>query len=187
MFLTLDRVSSLESLRNKSIILLAIMSFLIYGYAFFLEYTYDPVGVEEGDWAEYVIEYNRTIAGQEPIWFRFKVISIQETNMTYVLSRKLSDGSINNETAIIDLAKDLKAITFFPASMNIGDHYVLFGEQRSVEGTKVRAYSNKNRIILFSDFGDSTLFWDKKTGVFVEFHQKWNDRYYKISKTNIWD
>ena len=156
------------------------------------------VGVKKGDWVEYQSIYTGTPPELSSDFFRFDVLSVEGTNVTYEGITDYLNGTREIEVYTADISVR-SAIDFgmfvIPSSLpDSGTFYSgseAFGNL-TVEGVEERTYAGAKRVTVHSTLGgnngSSTGTWDKETGVLLEMNDVRPDYSLnvKAERTNIW-
>ena len=156
------------------------------------------VGVKKGDWIEYRSVYTGTPPELSSDFFRFEVLSVEGTIVTYEGITDYLNGTREIEVYTADISVrsgidfGLFVIpsplpdsgTFYSGSEAIGN--------LTVEGVEERIFAGAKRMTVHSTLrgneGSSTWSWDKETGVLLEMNDVRPDFTLIVNaeRTNIW-
>lgn len=152
------------------------------------------VGVKAGDRVEYNVDY---YAASEPpavpylIWREMEVLSVQGTNVTFDLTEKTSDGTLETDTFTEDLETGVSGALIIPANLSNGDVFDHEGYGYiTISGVEEKIYAGARRTILNATVSGMQFYWDKSTGVLVEllfYNEYWGAYMHaKMVETNMW-
>ena len=140
------------------------------------------LGVKAGDWIKYEYITIET-AGGHP-WVKLEVTNTKDTTLTVLWSTGATSGaSIPNLPAYgLTVSWDIKAggglYSYFiiHANPKVGDSVpIMGGLSLTVGGETTKTYAGASRTVVYatySSFGlQSTYYWDKQTGVLMEYSQ----------------
>jgi len=148
------------------------------------------VGVKVGDWIKYgEINVSWTGTGTEPSsvteakkidWMKIEVKSVSGTNVTVETTGQYKDGTAApSSSRTIDVAKGSGMDILIPANLEEGDSIPQPSDQAiKINGTVTRTYCGASRSVNFVNItvshggttGTTIMYWDKATGVMVEFY-----------------
>ena len=152
------------------------------------------VGVKEGDWIEYQVNF----AGNPPeshdvTWARMEIVSVQGPSISLNVTTKFSDGTLLNEMVTLNLETGQLGDDFIiPANLNSGS---TFFDKRmgniTIDGVEDKTCAGATRTVVYASTPETTFYWDRTTGILVaanstftgEFNYTMNT---KAAKTNMW-
>jgi len=152
------------------------------------------VGVKEGDWIEYQVNF----AGNPPeshdvTWARMEIVSVQGPSISLNVTTKFSDGTLLNEMVTLNLETGQLGDDFIiPANLNSGS---TFFDKRmgniTIDGVEDKTCAGATRTVVYASTAETTFYWDRTTGILVaanstftgEFNYTMNT---KADKTNMW-
>jgi hypothetical protein len=149
------------------------------------------VGVKEGDWWEYAVNYT----GDPPNDFiertRIEVERIQGNNITINWIYSLLNGETSSGTETYDLEMGVNDLFLIEANLEVGDEF--YHEQIGqvvVSGTEEYGYAGEERILVWSNLLEGwTSHWDKTTGVLTHTDYVISPTLqvkYVLDKTSLW-
>ena len=147
------------------------------------------VGVSEGDWVEYSIEYTGSPPVDYPAWIRVEVLSVQGTNITVEATRELVNGTTDTHSVTANLATGAPDLFVIPANLDDGDKF--FHEDVgniTIGGVHDGVYADIKREIIIAPVVQILFRWDRATGVLVEATQSSSEftQHLMLDKTNMW-
>ncbi len=148
------------------------------------------VGVEEGDWVEYVIEYTGSPPAEYPAWLRIEVVRVEATSVVVLATRELVDGTSSSRSVTLDLETGAQDLVLIPANLGEGD--VFYHEDVgnvTVSGVEEGTYAGAKRTMLVASVTQILFRWDQSTGVLLEASFSSIDftQHLMLDKTNLWE
>ena len=156
------------------------------------------VGVKKGDWIEYRSVYTGTPPELSSDFFRFEVLSVEGTIVTYEGITDYLNGTREIEVYAADIAvRSFIDFGGFVIPSNLPDSGTFYSGSEAignltVKGVEERTFAGAKRVtvhsILEGNDGSSTWTWDKDTGVLLEINDVRPDYslIVKAERTNIW-
>jgi len=152
------------------------------------------VGVKAGDRMEYNVDYYG--AGEPPavpylIWHEIEVLSVQGTTVTFDMTRRFSDGTLETDTLIEDLETGVYELLIIPANLSNGDVFDHEGYGHiTVSGVEEKIYAGAKRTVVKAMVANMSYIWDKTAGVLAGwlFYSEYFGAYMNVelTYTNIW-
>jgi len=152
------------------------------------------VGVKAGDRMEYNVDYYG--AGEPPavpylIWHEIEVLSVQGTTVTFDMTRKFSDGTLETDTLTEDLETGVYELLIIPANLSNGDVFDHEGYGYiTVSGVEEKNYAGAKRTVVKATVANMSYIWDKTAGVLAGllFYNEYLGAYMdvELTYTNIW-
>jgi hypothetical protein len=147
------------------------------------------VGVKQGDWVEYSIEYTGSPPTDYPTWMRVEVLDVHGTNITLEATRELINGTTATHSLTINLENGAPDLFIIPADLE--DRDTFFHEDIgnvTIIGVQDVPYAGVKRTIVIAAVVTILFRWDRATGVLVEATQSSSEftQHLKIDKTNMW-
>lgn len=164
------------------LMILTIITLSSYNFSTLIQAADENVGVEPGDWIEYEVQglWNETESKPsifEAVWLKMEVQTIDISQVTVLFTSKYEDGSEEANTLSWNI-DNYREIWIIPAGLEKGSMIPgLFGaEYDTINDTSSRLVAgtfrqvNLVQVTGYSDIYEveSTLYWDKETGVLVE-------------------
>ena len=147
------------------------------------------VGVKEGDWVEYTIEYTGSPPTDYPVWMKVEVLDVQGTNITLEATRELINGTTATHSFTANLETGAPDLFIVPADLEDNDTFfhAAIGDI-TVAGVQDVPYAGVKRTIVIAVVIQMLLRWDRATGVLVEATQSASEftQHLKLDKTNMW-
>jgi hypothetical protein len=152
------------------------------------------VGVKEGDWIEYQVNF----AGAPPeshdvTWARMEIVSIQGLSINLNVTTEFSNGTLLNEMVALNLETGQLGDDFIiPANLNNGN---TFFDKRmgdiTIGGVEEKTCAGATRTVVYASTAETTFYWDKATGILVAANSSFTDEFdytmnTKADKTNMW-
>jgi len=148
------------------------------------------VGVKVGDWLKYgEINISWTGTGTEPSsiteakkidWIKIEVKSVSGTNVTIETTGQYKNGTTTSSlNSTVNVATGGYMALLIAANLEEGNNISQqFGSNIKINGTVTRTYCGASRSVNFVNitvsYGETTgttiMYWDKATGVMVEFY-----------------
>jgi len=174
------------------------------------------VGVNVGDWikyGEFSASWNGTGTESSPTtemkqmaWMKVEVKNVSGTKVTIEGTTGYKNGTTAPSNITIDVATGEFMVILIPANLKEGDSIPqLHGSGTKINGTVTRTYCGASRNVNFAYIEliqETTLsrtvkvYWDKATGVAVEFYlyhsittpttQETFEFSYRATETNMW-
>ena len=148
------------------------------------------VGVVEGDWVEYVIDFTGSPPDDYPAWMRVEVLSVQGTSITLEATRELFNGTRGTHSLTLDLETGAPDLVLIPANLDDGDKFYHEDVGNiTVGGVQDASYAGAKRTILVTPVMQILFRWDRDTGVLLEATQSSTDftQHLRVDKTNMWE
>ncbi len=147
------------------------------------------VGVKEGDWMEYEIEYTGSPPEGYPSWLRVDVISVQGTSIDVLATRELVNGTTGSHSVTVDLETGVPDLVLIPANLDDGDEFYheVVGNITIID-VQDATYAGAKRTILLAPVTQVLYRWDRATGVLLEATQSSTGftQHLLLDKTNMW-
>jgi hypothetical protein len=150
-----------------------------------------PVGVKKGDWIEYNVTYTGDpFAGHNINWARMEILDVRGDNITVKISSRLSSGSVENITSILNLASGHMIDDFIvPANLKRGDKFYdeNYGNM-TITKAEPHEYAGASRTVVYAITNSNTYVWDQTTGVSVEGNSQASNytMHSIVASTNMW-
>ena len=153
------------------------------------------VGVKKGDWVEYQSIYTGTPPELSSDFFRFEILGVEGTVVTYEGITDYLNGTREIEVYSADIAvRSFIDLGGFVIPSNLPSSGAFYSGSETIGNLTVKAvedrtYAGAKRVTLQSTLGDSsTWIWDKETGVLLEINDVRPDYslVVKAVRTNIW-
>lgn len=152
------------------------------------------VGVKVGDWVKHtVVFYAETPPPSPyPIWREIEVLGVEGTTVTYDLTWEWSNGTQGTDTFTENLDTGVSDALIIPANLNNGD---MFSHEDfggiTISGVEERTYAGARRTVVFAEpLAEAMFYWDKTTGVLVEwlFYSEYWGAFMSVEmiETNMW-
>ena len=147
------------------------------------------VGVREGDWVEYSIQYTGSPPTDYPVWMRVEVLNVQATNITLEATRELINGTTATHSLTVNLETGAPDLFIVPADLGEDDTFshIDIGDI-TVAGVQDAPYAGVNRTIVVAVVIQILFRWDRATGVLLEATQSSSEftQHLKLDKTKMW-
>jgi ribosomal protein L14 len=147
------------------------------------------VGVKQGDWVEYNIEYTGSPPTDYPTWMRVEVLDVQGTNITLEATRELINGTTATHSFTANLETGAPDLFIVPADLEDSDTFSHADIGNiTVAGVQDVPYAGVKRTIVIAVVIQILFRWDRATGVLVEATQSASEftQHLKLDKTNMW-
>jgi hypothetical protein len=149
------------------------------------------VGVNEGDWIEYQVTFTGVpVEKHDVTWAKMEIVAVDGTQIELNITVKFSDGTSENQPAILNLEMGQLGDAFLiTANLNKDD---MFFDKNvgniTIIGAEERTYAGSTRTVVYATTAEITYYWDKGTGVLVEGISQFPNYTINsiIDKTNIW-
>jgi hypothetical protein len=149
------------------------------------------VGVKTGDWIEYNVVVTGSPAEKHDVtWARMEVDAVQGTQIDLNITVKFSDGTLDPQTATLNLETGQLGDDFIiPSNLNVGD--VFFDKNVgniTISGVEEKTYVGVTRNVVTAATSETTYYWDQTTGVLVEGVSQYPEytMHSIVDKTNLW-
>jgi hypothetical protein len=149
------------------------------------------VGVKTGDWIEYNVVVTGSPAEKHDVtWARMEVDAVQGTQIDLNITVKFSDGTLDPQTATLNLETGQLGDDFIiPSNLNVGD--VFFDKNVgniTISGVEEKTYVGVTRNVVTAATSETTYYWDQTTGVLVEGVSQYPEytMHSVVDKTNLW-
>jgi hypothetical protein len=149
------------------------------------------VGVKTGDWIEYNVAVTGSPAEKHDVtWARMEVDAVQGTQIDLNITVKFSDGTLDPQTATLNLETGQLGDDFIiPSNLNVGD--VFFDKNVgniTISGVEEKTYVGVTRNVVTAATSETTYYWDQTTGVLVEGVSQYPEytMHSVVDKTNLW-
>jgi hypothetical protein len=146
------------------------------------------VGVQEGDWMEYVVTVTGSYPYSTPVRLRVDIQEVDGLTVTCKLTTNLSDGTQDIETLPFLVGTE-EAFFIAPAHLESGDTFASI----TISGVDEKIYAGMNRTVVSGTIDGLEMpvvvFWDQTTGIMCEF-EGFDDDYtmtLKADVTNLWE
>jgi hypothetical protein len=156
---------------NKKLIFLIVAS-LVASFTFSV-FAVVSVGLKEGDWVEYGVNYTGTPPEGYPSDLRIEVQTIQGTVITLEVKRDLLNGQwLQSRTVTFDLENGAPDLLLIPANLTAGDEIYHEDEGTfTLEGVADYNVKGEKRELVYATVGQIEFKWDRETGVLVQADQ----------------
>ena len=147
------------------------------------------VGVRQGAWVEYSIEYTGSPPTDYPTWMRVEVLNVQGTNITLEATRELINGTTSTHSFTANLETGAPDLFIIPADLGDSDTFSHADIGNiTVAGVQDVPYAGVKRTIVVAVVIQMLFRWDRATGVLVEATQSASEftQHLKLDKTNMW-
>jgi hypothetical protein len=149
------------------------------------------VGVKEGDWIEYPVEYTGTPPeDHDVIWARIEITDVQGPSVSVEITVEYADETRENITIILNLeAGQLGDDFIVPADLNSGN--MIYDENVgniTISKVEERTCAGAVRTFTHATTSETSYYWDKATGVLVEGNSQFPEYTMNtiVDKTSIW-
>jgi len=147
------------------------------------------VGVKNGEWIEFNVDYIGNPPDSYPEWVRLEVTNIQGTGITADLTIKRRDGTSDTNSGTFDLEIGVPELLLIPAGLEVSDKFyhedvgeieILWIEDNTYAGAK--------RTVVVASVFEVLFHWDKSTGILVQADQSTDafTEIWLVEKTNMW-
>ena len=148
------------------------------------------LGVKEGDWIEYNLNYSGSVPSEYPEWIKIDVLNVEGTNITAKLTLLRIDGTTQTVNGTYDLETGVLDLLLIPANLESGDEFFHadFGKVL-IDGIEEYTYCNANRLVNYATIEGIECHWDKITGILLQSEHSTGDFSQKMvaDKTNMWE
>jgi hypothetical protein len=152
------------------------------------------VGVKEGDWIEYQINFAGTPPESHDVtWARMEIVSVQGSSINLNVTTEFSNGTLLNEIVALNLETGQLGDDFIiPANLNSGN---TFFDKRmgniTIDGVEEKTSAGATRTVVYASTPETTFYWDRATGILVAANSSFTNEFNytmntKTDKTNMW-
>jgi hypothetical protein len=149
------------------------------------------VGVKEGDWIEYQVNFAGTPPESHDVtWARMEIVSVQGSSINLNVTTEFSNRTLLNEMVALNLETGQLGDDFIiPANLNSGS---TFFDKRmgdiTIGGVEEKTCAGATRTVVYASTEETTFYWDRSTGILVAANSSFTDYTMntKADKTNMW-
>jgi hypothetical protein len=152
------------------------------------------VGVKEGDWIEYQVNFAGTPPESHDVtWARMEIVSVQGSSINLNVTTEFSNGTLLNEMVALNLETGQLGDDFIiPANLNSGN---TFFDKRmgniTIDGVEEKTSAGATRTVVYASTPETTFYWDRATGILVAANSSFTNEFNytmntKTDKTNMW-
>jgi hypothetical protein len=152
------------------------------------------VGVKEGDWIEYQVNFTGNPPESHDVtWARMEIVSVQGPSINLNVTTEFSNETLLNEMVALNLETGQLGDDFIiPANLNSGS---TFFDKRTgnitIAGVEEKSSAGVTRTVVYASTAETTFYWDRATGILVAANSSFTDEFNytmntKTEKTNMW-
>ncbi len=149
------------------------------------------VGVERGDWIEYLVTYTGSPSQDHAInWARIDVTDVQGTNIDVTITSRYPNETSEEFNFTLNLKTGHLFDDFIiPANLKTGESFLDQNQGNiTINSTEPHTYAGSSRTVISSSTSKNTYVWDQATGVSLEATSNQPDysMHTIVEATNIW-
>lgn len=149
------------------------------------------VGVKEGDWIEYEVNFNGAVPEEHNVeWARFEVLVVNGKTIEVNIKSRFATGTQDTVTSTLNLETGQIGDAFIiPANLNSGDTFLeQYEGTLTISGVEEKIYAGMRRSVVYAITFHTKYYWDRSKGVLVEGISTYPDFTLttKVKKTNMW-
>jgi hypothetical protein len=152
------------------------------------------VGVKEGDWIEYQVNFTGNPPESHDVtWARMEIVSVQGPSINLNVTTEFSNKTILNEMVTLNLETGQLGDDFIIlANLNSGN---TFFDKRmgniTIDGVEEKTCAGATRTVVYASTAETTFYWDRATGILVAANSSFTNEFNytmntKTDKTNMW-